>query len=72
MCTKYGDCCPDYQDVCAGAFDDLCHRNGKVNSPEEFDDSSSLSKLRVWCTFFNSEYFLITIAKHLFKTSAMS
>ena len=38
MCVKFGDCCPDYQDVCGNAFDDACQRKGKVSGPADDDD----------------------------------
>jgi len=41
MCVKFGDCCPDYQDVCGNAFDDKCQRKGKVSGPADDDNDDN-------------------------------
>jgi len=37
MCVKFGDCCPDYQDVCSKAFEKSCQRTGKATEPVDDD-----------------------------------
>ena len=38
MCVKFGDCCPDYQDVCSKAFDNRCERKAKATKPVDDDE----------------------------------
>ena len=36
MCSEFGDCCPDYDDVCSSSFLDECDdREATVNMSEK-------------------------------------